>query len=297
MGHKNKKTLIRQVQEKLDSKLAINHSRHEDKRSGADTERIYSWNTYKTYLKHACYFVKWCKAEHKCRTLEECRPYADAWLLARIGAGLSAYTVTMERAALGKLYGEPGENFAAVPQRHRSDIKRSRGKAERDRHFSEARHADIISFCRSTGLRRSELAIVTGDCFYTDDDGQARLLITRGTKGGRWRSVPVIGNVDLVRQLCSQAGSGKVFQHVPGNMDVHSYRAEYATALYLQVARPVESIPYDRVTKTGRRYQSGVYCCRGDRRGVKFDKAALEITSLALGHNRISILPAHYLRF
>ena len=294
MGHANRKTLVRQVQETLESKLSIGHSRHEAKKAGTDQEQIFSWNSFQTYMKHACYFVKWCKENHGCKTLAECRPHADEWLQSRFH--LSPYTVTMERSSLAKLYGEPGENFVEVPKRHRSEIQRSRGEAMRDKHFSEIRNADIVAFCRGTGLRRSELELVTGDRLY-QENGKTFLRIDRGTKGGRPRSVPVIGDVGRIRELCRSAGSGRVFPRVPGGMDVHSYRAEYATALYLQHARPIDSIPVDRITKTGRRYRSQVYCCRGDKAGVKYDREALFIVSQALGHNRVEVVPQHYLRF
>lgn len=47
MGHsKSEKSLIRQVQEKLDSKLAIGESKYVAKRKNTHTEKIYSWSTY-----------------------------------------------------------------------------------------------------------------------------------------------------------------------------------------------------------------------------------------------------------
>ena len=42
MAHKNKKSLIRQVQERLDSMLAIGQSKHQDKKEGITGEKIYS---------------------------------------------------------------------------------------------------------------------------------------------------------------------------------------------------------------------------------------------------------------
>ena len=94
MGHKNKKSLIRQVQEKYDSMLAIGQSKYQDKRNNLTSGKIYSWNTYKSYLQHACYFVKWCKENYKCKTLEECRPHASEWIKSR--EQLSAYTQKLE---------------------------------------------------------------------------------------------------------------------------------------------------------------------------------------------------------
>ena len=39
-----------------------------------------------------------------------------------------------------------------------------------------------------------------------------------------------------------------------------------------------------------------VYVCRGDLKGVVYDRKAMEIASKALGHNRISVIAAHYIR-
>lgn len=52
MGHKSKKSLVRQVQESLQSKLSAGDSKHIDKRNNATGEKIYSYNTFRTYQKH-----------------------------------------------------------------------------------------------------------------------------------------------------------------------------------------------------------------------------------------------------
>ena len=88
-----------------------------------------------------------------------------------------------------------------------------------------------------------------------------------------------------------------MFEKVSKNADIHSYRSDYATALYKQYARPINEIPYDRLNVgTGRWYQSEVYVCRGDRAGTKYDKQAMLIVSNALGHNRLSVIAGHYLQ-
>lgn len=63
MGHKNKKSLIWQTQERLDSMLAIGQSKYEDKKLDLTERKIYSWNTYKSYLQHCCQFVRYCRAD------------------------------------------------------------------------------------------------------------------------------------------------------------------------------------------------------------------------------------------
>ena len=295
MGHKNKLSLVGQIKATLDDQLAIGRSKHQDKLSGEGTQgKIYSWETYRSYMKHANYFAAYCKEKHRCKTLEQCRPYVNEWLDSR--SNLSPYTVKLEAAALAKVYGCSTADFAPTKARKRQDITRSRGEAKRDYGFSLEKNSDIIEFCRSTGARRSELTYLTGDALV-EHDGLYYIHFTKATKGGRERLSPITGDVDLVVRLMNEAGSERVFAKIPSHMDVHGYRAEYATRIYQQHARPIEQIPYDRINpKTGRRYQSDVYYCRGDRAGTKLDKVAMKITSEALGHSRISVIAGHYLR-
>ena len=89
----------------------------------------------------------------------------------------------------------------------------------------------------------------------------------------------------------------RVWLYVNSNADIHSYRSDYATAIYKEYARRIEDIPYDRVNKgTGHRFQGDVYTCRKDEAGKKLDKAAMLICSKALGHNRISVVADNYIR-
>ena len=98
----------------------------------------------------------------------------------------------------------------------------------------------------------------------------------RQGKGGRERVSPIIGkNMEqIVARMKETPAEEKVWQHVHKSADIHSYRAEYATAIYKAHARAIQDIPYDRVNKgTGRRYQSEVYTCRKDEAGKKLSTA------------------------
>lgn len=294
ISHKNKESLVRQVQKVLENKLAIGESKHVDKKLHAHRDKIYSWNTFRTYMKHSNYFVTYCKENHGCKTLDQCRSYVDEWLQIRIDAGLSAYTQKLEASALAKLYGCSTTDFIKTETRNRNDIVRSRGGKVRDTNFNEERHKDLVDFCRSTGLRRSELESLRGDQLLKKDDQYYIRVIG---KGGRYREAPVIGNIDLVVNKMISAGSDKVWGIVSNAADIHSYRSDYATAIYKMHARPIDQIPYDKINKgTGRKYQSEVYHCRGDQKGQKMDKAAMLEASYALGHNRISVVGEHYIR-
>lgn len=243
-------------------------------------------------MKHANYFTRYCKQTYGCKTLEACRPYVDEWLRSR--SNLSAYTQKLEACALAKMYNCSTMDFVQTAARKREDITRSRGIKASDTHFSEANHRDFVEFCKSTGLRRSELAALTGDKLKWIGS-QPYIVVDAGSKGGRYREAPVTGNVDLVVRYMQTAGSGKVFDKVPCGADVHSYRFDYATAIQ-QHARDIKDIPYDAFNKgTGRLYQSQVYHCRGNLKDTFYDKMAMLKASQALGLKRINAVSDHYL--
>lgn len=296
-GHKNKKTLIRQVQEALDEKLRIGESKYIAKLDGTSPEGIYSWGTYQSYLKHACYFAKYCKEAHGCKTLEECRPYVEEWIRGR--SALSPYTQKLEAAALAKLYGCSTKDFdVKTAPRIRENITRSRGDKIRDKHFSEDKHADLVIFARQTGLRRAELQALTGDKLI-EISGKLYIHVNSGSKGGRERYAPVIGNPAPVIAMMREAGKGKVFPDgIPGGADIHGYRADYATVIYHMNARPLEVCKREKFYNPERHAydKDSVYRMRGSKRGEWLDKKAMLAASKALGHNRISVVGQHYIR-
>lgn len=306
MSHKNKECFTVQIQKALDKRLAIGMSKHDDKkketeegRSLAD-DRIYSWSTYKAYMKHANYFARWIENNHpECKTLAKARPYVNDWITSRISEGMSAYTVKLETAALAKVYGCTTRDFIQTPERNRTNIVRSRGERIRDKHFSESNNTDLVTFCKCTGLRRSELNNLHGDQLIQTGESSYSVYVVGG-KGGRHRAAPVVGSPEEVRtvvRIMKAAGDSKVWPKVHNALDVHALRAEYAMRVYKEHARPVESLRGQVIPDPDRRgkYVSAVYRCRGEYAGQVYDRAALLEASKALGHNRVSVVAEHYL--
>lgn len=288
-------SLTYQIKQELHSKLAIGEPKHTDKHQiTADGRRlsdlkIYSYQTLTTYMKHCNYFAQWAKELHNCRTLEDARPYVNEWLQTRIDEGKSAYTIKTEAAAIAKLYGCSTSAFIKTPERNRSDITRSRGDKAMDKHFSETKNAELVAFGRGTGLRRAELQQVRGGDLVHNTDGSCSVHVHIASKGGRERYAPIIGTPEQVRAIVARfeatGDDSKVWGKVHAAADVHSWRADYATAIYNAHARDLSTLS-----------RSEKYYCRGDLKGQVYDRAALLIASQALGHNRISVVAEHYLR-
>ncbi|MDO5440805.1 MAG: hypothetical protein Q4F12_04640 [Erysipelotrichaceae bacterium] len=335
MGRDNKyysKSLHEQAYDRLVAMQSFGESKRKEKKEGSITDKIYSFNTYKTYMKHTNYFIKYVNEHYpEITTLDKCRPIISEWLKFRESQNLSAWTIQTEAKALGKLFSitPEDEDYYHPPQRHRVDVKRSRGPAKRDIHFSEVNNYDLVSFCKCTGLRREEVMHVkAGDLTTKQDllneidylksqpmtvsianrlnvledtnhfDAKYYIHVKSG-KGGRERYAPIVGeDADkVVERIKSIPASKKIFEYVSKNADIHSYRAEYATKMYKDNAREISEIPYDKVNKgTGNKYQSGVYTCRKDESKKKLDKDAMVKCSKALGHNRPEIVAGSYIR-
>lgn len=335
--NKRKESLVKQCQNVLDSKLTIGRSKHEDKKNGkirgVDTSQfIYSYDTYKSYLRWSCNFVKWCKEKNPTvKKLEDCRCYVDEYLKCNIDSGKSSYTIKLQASALAKLYSCRTTDFIPTPARKRAEIKRGRVKEGRVR-FSEEKHADLVSFCRCTGLRRAELEALRGSDLVVQD-GEYFINVTRATKGGRPRVSPIVGTPSEIAQIVAlmrSKGEGKVWGPVSSHANIHGYRADYAKKVYELHSRPIDEIKNERllifnnrvidvyngkrnVTRfrhlytgkkdrrgmpqmiSGYRDESSVYYCKVDKAGINYDRKALFVASQALGHNRESIIPSHYL--
>ena len=193
MGRRDKsyhKDLKQQMYDRLTGMLHAGEgtSKKEAIQNGTDREKIFSYSTYQSYWKHCKYFANYMLEKHpECTTLKSARKYVNEWLQDRVDNGgvkgkpLSAWTITLEREALGKLYGiKPDDpNFFRAPQRHRADIVRSRGDAVRDRHFSERNNDEFVKFCKGTGCRRNIMEKLEGRDFYTRSEEHTSELQSR----------------------------------------------------------------------------------------------------------------------
>ena len=325
MGHKSKKSLICQVAENLKSKLAIGESKHNDKINGIDSRnKIYSFGTYNAYLQQSVQFVKWCKTKHKCKTLDECKQYADEYLKLNIDKGMSPYTLKLQVAALCKLYSCSSTDFIPTPARKRKNITRSRNTNIKCT-------TDFERFCLCTGLRRREITALRGTSLI-EENGQYYIAVHNG-KGGRRRIAEIVGTeeeIEFVVNKMKKAEDQKVFSKIPYT-DIHAMRAVYASRIYNKYARQKSEFRnerlimyhnrviktytskniniknnleyYDYSPQTGYTLKPGykdvrtAYYCRQDKKHICYDRLALLKCSQNLGHNRASVVADHYLWF
>lgn len=296
MGHKNG-NLTYQISQQYKSMGTYGESKHMAKTDGTMNVKIFSYATMKAYIQHGVDFGKYCKKQHGVKSIEACRRYVADYIRYR-SEKYSPSTVKLDLAALAKLFRCRATDFGVeTAPRTRATTTRSRRPVQMDKHFSETKNADLVSFCRSTGLRRCELKAIHGNQLRIIDGSVYIKIIGNQGKGGKERLVPVIGNIDLVVRLMTAAGDNKVFGKIHSAADIHGYRADYAASLYKQYARPLAVCKSDQFYNSTRHRmdRNSVYYCRRDQCGKWYDKKAMLIVSHSLGHNRICVVGENYL--
>lgn len=285
MGHR--KSIIKQTIDQLQGMAAYGQSKHQDKLANGgkpSVEKIYSYSTMSNYMDVATQFAAWARATYGCRTVSEARQYTGEYLQQRMDRGLSAWTVRRDAAALGKLYQcQTTDLGVQLPTRHRAAVTQHRGDKSAG-HFSESRHQDLVDLCRATGLRRHEVAALRPSDVIKDPQGRVIVTVQQG-KGGKYRQVVALDDRPYqIAQAAAADGRDRVIEHIPKYAPVHTYRAQFAQEMYRQIARDTATLP-----------RQEVYCCRSDRAGTHYDKAAMGAVSAALGHSRLDVV-TNYLK-
>lgn len=221
--------------------------------------------------------------------LESILKYANRYLQSCVDKGSSAWTLTMFKNHLGKVFDLPSTAFIAAKPRQRADIKRSRYDVESDKRISQVKHDFFAMVGGATGLRRLEMQAICGTALSPERDEDGFYYFATKGRGGQVRRSPIIARNEeeeqLILALFRQAGNFYVFNNryndvqtyaVPKKLDEHSHRAEYARRVYKHYERNVLELPRQQKT-----------FLRKDLRGHVLDKFAELKASQALGYNRV----------
>ena len=290
-GQQSSMTLRQQAYQRLSDMLKSGEgqSRHIDKQTGVDKERIYSFKSFKTHRQTIEYFIRWLEINHpEVSTMKKARKYTYEWLTSLEGK-YSAYTIQIRAKGIGKYYGiTPNDNdYYTPPVRHREDITRSRLSTKTDAHFSETKNEELIHFGEHTGLRRSGLECITKESLYSAEhikseverirrlskaertekdevlldcwhnaeafEDRFNYFILVNEKGGKWRFAPIIGSDEDIKRVVdkieSTASGHRIWGKVSKNYDNHHSRAVYASNIYKMFARPISEIPFDKINR------------------------------------------------
>ena len=242
--------------------------------------------TFETYMQQCHQFVNWLKENEDLptvRAIADARKYVGTYLNELKDNDYSAFTVHTAASALAKLFECRMEDFGVyLDKRERKLIKRSRKDPNPE---YERKHQDIVDFYRGCGLRRCEMLRLKGENVYRNENGDVIVHVRKG-KGGKERFVTV--RTQYAEHILKMAGAvlpkENVFLTLPGKLQNHRYRGDFAKGLYYELARPVEEIPPEEL-----------YIMRKDRAGEKYDRTAMLEVSRQLGHNRVGVIAESYL--
>jgi hypothetical protein len=290
----NRQGIIYEAILRLDQLMAPGESRFQAKVTARQSDTpfwsfstgfIHSYRTRQMYQQHVFHFINWARATTGINRLTNLDARADelagSYLRERIVSGKSAYTLQAERAALRLFFQQRDlAQDVELPRRVREHIQRSRTVTKQDRHFQPDHWQALIAFLRACGLRREEIgALFVREVYWTQAD---RLVVfVRHGKGGQSREVWVLPGCEnaVWSVVTGRDPNDHVIAHLPKNMDIHSYRREYAQSLYLLLARN-RTLPLPQ----------------GRLKPSDYDRSAALLVSEQLGHHRIDVMLRHYLR-
>ncbi|MBO6231154.1 MAG: hypothetical protein J6O50_11380 [Ruminiclostridium sp.] len=282
------KSLRHQVDTIIYGQLRIGQSKYKARREEGTKypKGIFSHMTFETYMQQCHQFVKWLKENEelpKVSAIADARKYVGIYLNELKDNDYSAFTVHTAASALAKLFECRMEDFGVdFDKRERKRIKRSRKDPDPE---YERKHQGIVDFYRGCGLRRCEMLRLKGEDVYRNESGDVIVHVRKG-KGGKERFV--IARAQYAEHILKMAGAvlpkENVFLTLPGKLQNHRYRGDFAKGLYYELARPIDEIP-----------KNEIYIMRKERAGEKYDRAAMLEVSRQLGHNRVGVIAESYL--
>ena len=270
----------------------------------AKVDGVFSIKTMETYRKAMETFAVWA-AEHGCKNAKQVtQELAGQYLQERQAAGLSAWSVSRDMAAINKTMGyNLTKAELGLSERRLSDITRSRNMTANDKRDFTA-YSDQIALARACGCRRQSVtAITANDCIRNDKGLVVGVRVVE--KGGKERVAPVLNAYkEELTKVVERATSAHADQSEPlfarydSHIDNHSFRAEYANQLIQQLEQEqANGQPWfggdlrkeDYINLRGTDKAIGA-----TYKGHPTDVVAA--VSGALGHNRLDVVVNHYLR-
>lgn len=277
--------------------------------------------TSKRYMNHAIKFGKWCKAQYRCNTPDECRPYVQDyvdWLVAR---GKSPSIIHTYLVGVCRWFDIPLD-LINKPKRVVADNTRSRGVKAVDLRSDAQREASprLYDFALAVGIRRAEYKHLQNDDLVVDESGYPCVRVRRG-KGGKYQEQRIAQeDVDFVRSFFD-GSEDRVFsdEEMKNKIDLHHLRALRAQRAYHDYLARLKSDPDYRAQLTeevrrrwvrlcSKRWDpqciEGNYCIRGNSRRlalvhglpIKYDRlAVMAVSVFHLSHWRCDVTVANYL--
>lgn len=230
-------------------------------------------DTQRKYIEECCVFAKWVENKHpECCDIDDMRQYVKEYAEEKMQEGLSAWSVRAYISSLAKLFGCKVNTFGIeFPNRSRVNIRRCRTAPHPD---MISKNNDVITFCIATGLTKKELTSIYPEDIYRGDDGNMYVRVAKGKRGVARTALVIKEFENFVSEKASETPPGEhIFLKVARDCKIQYFRRQYATLLYLRVARKIEDID----NEDERMY------LRKDCNGKVLDRKALQFVGEQIG--------------
>ena len=237
----------------------------------------------KGYIRNTKKFIKFCREKYDCRDFESCREHIQSYSDYLQKQGYSASTIHTYLAAVCSTFDVPMKEIEK-PIRHIGQFSRGRkdilNRTNQD--FNNPEYSRIVEFQKIVGIRRAELAKLTGDCLVYDESGYPCVLIKKG-KGNKeqYQRLNRPEDVDIIKKYFDgKAPYEYIFtdKEINNDLNFHKLRALSAQEYYgIQLERIMNEPGYaEQVIKE---IEARWNRCNIDKRTGKpkpFNKSKLE---------------------
>lgn len=291
--YKKRKSLKKQMKDRLNSLRRIGESRHEAKKDYRETigngkhemnrtVGIHSLKTFDNYLDVTMKFVDYLRAEFpEVKDLEQItKEHCVSYIKHRVyEEQKKATTYSRDISALNKVFRyELTKEEMGLDRKDFDSYTNNRELKAHHKKINLDNYKNEVLLIKATGIRRASVTKVKPKDFVWLDNEV--IGVTVKEKGGKIRTATVLERYreELGTYLKGLDEDKVIFEKIPNRLPTHRLRQYYAQNLYKQLV--ADEVMYN-FRKTGETY-------------LAFDTGIVKEVSENLGHSRVEIIK-HYL--
>ena len=206
------------------------------------------------YTRNMKYFVQYCRTEHNCRTLEECKEYIDGFIAHLIEKELSPCTIHTYAAAIAATLKMPLKSIQK-PKRIIADFIRGREKIKyphSSQDIDNPAYKRICWFASKCGIRRAEYAKLKKEDWVIDPaTGKHSVLVRRGKHGKTQYQLVRDEDVPFFEKFFADVPNGGYLfskEEMNNRINLHKFRSDNAKRWYSELEEKLKHDPsYEEV--------------------------------------------------
>lgn len=285
----------------------------------------------KNYIKNTKKFIKFCREQFDCKDFESCKEHIQDYSDYLQILNYTPSTIHTYLAAVCSTYEVPLADIKK-PIRHIGQFSRGRKEIlnRTNQDFDDPEYRSVVEFQKIVGIRRAELAKLTGDCLVYDECGYPCILVKKG-KGNKkqYQRLNKPEDIEIIKSYFEgKAPDELIFtdKEINNDLNFHKLRALSAQEYYdIQLDKILNEPGYaeqmikeiearwnrcnlDKRTGKPKTFNKskleGWYITRGtvrqnaikNNRPIKYNRLAAMMTSMyKLSHFRLNVTVENYL--